>query len=120
MSILPLTQDSHHFFNESKFNLMSETAVFVNIGRGPTVKEDDLIKALENKNIGGAILDVFEKEPLDKESKLWGLENVLMTPHSADLTGDYFTLGFEIFKKEFLNYSSGKPLTCQVNKKKGY
>lgn len=63
---------------------MKKSAVFMNIGRGPTVLEQDLVSALQDETISGAVLDVFEVEPLPKESALWKMDNVLMTPHCAD------------------------------------
>jgi phosphoglycerate dehydrogenase-like enzyme len=63
---------------------MKKSAVFMNIGRGVTVKESDLVKALNEKMISGAVLDVFEKEPLTEQSEIWECENVLITPHCAD------------------------------------
>jgi len=73
------------FFNaQSTFSKMKKTAVFMNIGRGTTVNEEDLAAALKSKEIAGAVLDVFKKEPLIKESPLWDCENVLITPHCAD------------------------------------
>ena len=65
---LPLTPETKDFFNAATFKMMKKTTVFMSIGRGPTVKEDDLIKALKNKVLGGAVLDVFAKEPLDSKS----------------------------------------------------
>ena len=63
---------------------MKPSGIFMNIGRGPTVKEDDLVKALKEKMIAGAVLDVFTLEPLPQESELWSLPNILITPHCAD------------------------------------
>ena len=84
VGVLPKVSDTGDFFNmESTFSKMKKTAVFMNIGRGPTVQEEDLIKALKEEIIGGAVLDVFKKEPLDQESELWSLPNVLITPHCA-------------------------------------
>lgn len=62
---------------------MKPSSVFINIGRGVTVNEDDLILALQTKQIAGACLDVFAVEPLPKESPLWDMPNVLMYPHTA-------------------------------------
>ena len=74
------------FFNmESTFSKMKKSAIFMNIGRGTTVNEPDLIQALKDETIGGAVLDVFEKEPLPKESELWGIKNLFMTFHCADV-----------------------------------
>ena len=84
VGVLPKVADTGDFFNmESTFSKMKPTAIFMNIGRGPTVQEEDLIKALKDGVIGGAVLDVFKKEPLDTESELWSLPNVLITPHCA-------------------------------------
>lgn len=81
------------FLNESTRNLVDKTflkkmksdALLVNTARGPIVCEDDLIEALENNVIGGACLDVFTVEPLDLDSKLRTLKNVVLTPHSAGM-----------------------------------
>ena len=62
---------------------MKKSAVFMNIGRGPTVNEVDLLEALKTEMIGGAVLDVFKQEPLSQESEIWNLPNVLITPHCA-------------------------------------
>ena len=67
---------------------MKKTSVFINVGRGETVVEEDLIKALKDGTIQGAALDVFKTEPLPQDSELWNLPNVLITPHSGGLSGD--------------------------------
>lgn len=73
------------FFNmESTFSKMKKSSVFMNIGRGTTVNEEDLAKALKEETIAGAVLDVFKVEPLTSESPLWDCKNVLITPHCAD------------------------------------
>ena len=61
----------------------------MNIGRGPTCNEPDLIEALKTKQIAGAVLDVFTVEPLAEDSELWSLDNVLITPHCADRDHDF-------------------------------
>lgn len=80
---LPLTSDNEGFFNNEKFCLMKDSAVFVNIARGKLVNQNDLISALEQEKIAGAVLDVFEEEPLVDDSKLWDFENVILTPHNS-------------------------------------
>ena len=77
--------------------MMKPTSIFMNIGRGNTVKESDLIEALKTKVIAGAVLDVFEVEPLSKESELWDMPNVLMTPHCADQDAQYLDRAIAIF-----------------------
>ena len=80
---LPLTDDTKGMFRKSKFNLMKSSSVFVNIARGQLVVENDLIDALKKKKLSGAVLDVFEEEPLDESSPLWDMENVIITPHNS-------------------------------------
>ncbi|WP_080873764.1 D-2-hydroxyacid dehydrogenase [Oceanobacillus timonensis] len=86
---LPLTEETHHLMGEEQFKQMKEEAFFVNIGRGSVVDEEALIQALENKDIAGAGLDVFEKEPLENTNPLWEMENVIVTPHTAGATEFY-------------------------------
>ena len=80
---LPLTKDNAGFFNKEKFDLMKNTSIFVNIARGKLVNEQDLINALESNRISGAVLDVFEEEPLNQPSNLWDMDNVILTPHNS-------------------------------------
>lgn len=80
---LPLTSDNEGFFNNEKFCLMKDSSVFVNIARGKLVNQNDLVSALEQCKIAGAVLDVFEEEPLDESSKLWDFDNVIITPHNS-------------------------------------
>ena len=83
VSTLPLLNSTHHFWNAKKFSLMKSETVFVNISRGKTVDTEALIFALKEKKIAGAILDVFEDEPLIRESELWGIEYLILTPHNS-------------------------------------
>lgn len=85
---LPLTDDTKGMFDKSKFDLMKNSCIFVNIARGQLVVENDLIDALKNKKISGAVLDVFETEPLEKTSPLWDMDNVIITPHNS-FVGEY-------------------------------
>lgn len=80
---LPLTSDNVGFFNADKFSIMKDSAVLVNIARGKLVNQNDMIEALEQNKIAGAVLDVFDEEPLAEDSKLWNFENVILTPHNS-------------------------------------
>jgi phosphoglycerate dehydrogenase-like enzyme len=62
---------------------MKRDAVIINISRGAVVNTEQLIKALSEKRIGGAVLDVFEEEPLGEDSPLWDMENLIVTPHNS-------------------------------------
>jgi len=79
---LPLTKESKGLINSERFEKMKSGAVLVNIARGGVVETDALISALKNK-LMGAVLDVFESEPLSEESPLWDMQNVVLTPHNS-------------------------------------
>ena len=79
---LPLTEETKHLMNKRMFGKMKEGAVLVNVSRGAVVEEEALCEALESK-LGGAVLDVFEEEPLTAESPLWEMEHVIVTPHNS-------------------------------------
>ncbi|WP_308619581.1 NAD(P)-dependent oxidoreductase [uncultured Eubacterium sp.] len=80
---LPLMDSTRGMFDKTKFELMKENSIFVNLARGPLVVENDLIDSLEQKLISGAVLDVFDVEPLEKNSPLWDMKNVILTPHNS-------------------------------------
>ena len=79
----PSTPEAHHMLSEEQFRLMKPTALFINNGRGPTVDEKALIRALDEGWIAGAGLDVLEQEPPDPENPLLHMDNVILTPHVA-------------------------------------
>lgn len=79
---LPLTKETENLFDENRLHKMKNGAILVNIARGKIVDEGALINAL-NSNLGGAVLDVFENEPLSNDSPLWELKNVILTPHNS-------------------------------------
>lgn len=78
---LPLTEQTKHLINDNKLRLLNDGAVLVNISRGAVVDTEALIKHIDR--LGGAVLDVFEEEPLDKTSLLWDNPNIIITPHNS-------------------------------------
>ena len=80
---LPDTPQSRHFINAETLAMMKSSATLINVGRGSIVNEPDLVTALQQGQIAAAVLDVFETEPLPKDSLLWSLPNVYVTPHFA-------------------------------------
>lgn len=80
---LPLTDSTANMFDKTKFSIMKDTSIFVNVARGQLVNENDLIDALTKKEIAGAVLDVFNSEPLEERSPLWDFDNVILTPHNS-------------------------------------
>ena len=80
---IPLTETTRHLLDESRFARMKPGALLVNMARGAIVDTDALLAALKSGHLSGAVLDVFEEEPLGADSELWDLENVLITPHNS-------------------------------------
>ncbi|WP_308637166.1 D-2-hydroxyacid dehydrogenase [Paenibacillus silvisoli] len=83
VNILPLTNETHHLFQAERFAAMKRSAYLINVGRGATVRTEDLVEALQRGDIAGAGLDVFEQEPLPADHPLWAMPNVIITPHNA-------------------------------------
>jgi phosphoglycerate dehydrogenase-like enzyme len=96
---VPLTLETRGMFGEAQLRAMKETAYLINIGRGGTIDEACLIKALDQGWIAGAGLDVFEEEPLSAESPLWRMENVIITAHYSGMTPHYHERGLVISKR---------------------
>ncbi|KAL3131826.1 hypothetical protein ABBQ38_007540 [Trebouxia sp. C0009 RCD-2024] len=120
VAALPHTDKTEKLVNAAAINSMKRTGVFVNIGRGQTVDEEALVKALQEKRIRGAGLDVTCTEPLPKESPLWDLENVLLSPHTADRTTTFQAEAIQQFTDLAKLYVQGKELYNVVDKEIGY
>lgn len=122
VNILPGTKATHHLFDAEKFALMKKGAFFVNGGRGSAVVENDLIAAVESGHLAGAAVDVTETEPLPKESPMWQVENIHITPHTA---GQYHLAAthdniVNIAKENLIRFLAGKELINQVDFATGY
>ncbi|MFW3146634.1 MAG: D-2-hydroxyacid dehydrogenase [Thermoplasmatota archaeon] len=117
---LPLTEETEGIVGEREFRLMKRNAFFINIGRGKLVMEEDMIKALEEGWIAGAGLDVFEIEPLPAESPLWGMDNVVITPHSS-VGGDPADHDVvSLFIENLERFIKGERLLNLIDKRAGY
>ncbi|UDE96330.1 phosphoglycerate dehydrogenase [Carnobacterium viridans] len=114
INILPHTDKTHYFFNQDTFSQMKEGTLFVNVGRGPTVKTDDLIAALDNGQLAFAGLDVFETEPLPEESALWNREDVLITPHITGIAEQFKKRLFAIFEENLKAYLAEEKLPVNL------
>ncbi|MDT8307808.1 MAG: D-2-hydroxyacid dehydrogenase, partial [Anaerolineae bacterium] len=117
---LPLTDKTHHLFDEQMFRAMKPTAFLVNVGRGELVTESDLVRALKKGWIAGAGLDVFENEPLPEDSPLWALDNVIISPHVSGFTEAYDERATELFVENLRRYLRGEPLLNVVDREHGY
>lgn len=118
LCVLPLTPQTRGLIGERELRAMKPTTWLVNIGRGPVISQPALIRALQEKWIAGAILDVFETEPLPAEHPLWEMPNTVVTPHisgpnnPADIA--------PIFNANLRRYLAGAPLRHVVDRRRGY
>lgn len=116
----PLTPSTRALIGAAELRQMRPDAVLINVARGKLVDEAALVHALRTGIIGGAALDVFEHEPLAADSPLWDLANVVITPHTAGLRPDYFTLATDLFIDNLHRYLAGQELRNVVDKTAGY
>lgn len=116
----PLTPQTRGLIGVEQIRAMKSSAVVINVGRGPVIDEPALIEALQGRKIRGAALDVFETEPLPEDSPLWDMDNVLVSPHCADILPNSRELAVEFFVENFHRFAKGEPLQNIVNKHAGY
>jgi phosphoglycerate dehydrogenase-like enzyme len=120
VNVLPITPSTRGVFGAATFEAMKPEAVFVNIGRGATVDEPALIEALRAGQIGGAALDVFDVEPLPEDSPLWGMPNVLVSPHRAGDHDGWEADVVALFLENLRRFVAGEPLRNVVDVALGY
>jgi phosphoglycerate dehydrogenase-like enzyme len=116
----PLTADTRELIGAAELAVMKPTAWLINVARGKLIREKDLVDALSSGRLAGAGLDVVPHEPLDEESPLWGLPNVLITPHVAGFRDDYWEAATELFCENLRRFRAGWPLLNLVDKRAGY
>ena len=118
---VPETPETKNLISKERLNMLKPTCGIVNIGRQSVMDYDVLCEKLGNNEIAGAILDVFTHEPIEKNSKLWDIPNLVITPHvSSDDNGNYVKLTLDIFIKNLKLFIENKELSNQVDKKLGY
>lgn len=123
VGLLPLTAETTGIFNAALFSKLKRDGalgapVFINGGRGGSQVEADILAALQSGVLGGASLDVFEREPLSKDSPFWDMDNVYVTPHVA-ASSDVRAL-FAHVERQIDRFESGMPLEHLVDRKAGY
>lgn len=116
----PLTERTRHVIDARRLQLFKPRAFLINVSRGALVDEAALVKALRDRKIAGAALDVFEEEPLSRWSPLWKMPQVLITPHTAFLTENVWQRHYEVFSANLKRYLAGQPLHGVVDKARGY
>ncbi|XP_071171394.1 glyoxylate/hydroxypyruvate reductase A-like [Mytilus edulis] len=118
-SVLPTTPDTKDLLSGDILkHCLEKKSVFINVGRGTVINEDSLVTALRNEWIGGAVLDVFNTEPLSVDSPLWSFPNVIITPH---ISGPCQTqLVVQTFVKNYKRFVGNEKLGGLVNWSGGY
>jgi len=116
----PLTPQTRGMIGEAELAAMRSTGVLMNIGRGPVIDEQALIRALESRRIRGAALDVFDTEPLPSDHPFWRMPNVLLSPHTADRVEGFLGPAFACFFENLDRFQNGQPLLNVVDKNAGY
>jgi phosphoglycerate dehydrogenase-like enzyme len=121
VNLLPDTPDTRGLIDKTLFAAIKETACFINLGRGPTVNQSDLIDALRTKRMRAMVSDVYEEEPLPEDSPLWALENVILTPHIAGVSPKYLERAMDIIRHNLPVYvaNSGEMINV-VDLDRGY
>ncbi|KZT67620.1 hypothetical protein DAEQUDRAFT_383796 [Daedalea quercina L-15889] len=117
---LPSTGATHHILSSTTLSHLPAHAIVVNIGRGDVIDTQALLKALDDKKLAGAALDVVEEEPLPDGHPLFGRKNVLLTPHLSGRTTMYFERGIQICAENLRRLREGEEVWNQVDFKRGY
>ena len=118
---LPETPETKNLINRKRLSLLKSSCGIVNIGRQSAMDYEALCEKLNNKELSGAILDVFTHEPIENSSKLWNIPNLVITPHvSSDDHGTYVKMTLDLFFKNLKLFISNKELINQIDKDLGY
>eukprot|EP00742_Colponemidia_sp_Colp-10_P002894 GILJ01003089.1.p1 GENE.GILJ01003089.1~~GILJ01003089.1.p1 ORF type:complete len:334 (-),score=36.29 GILJ01003089.1:260-1222(-) len=116
----PLTPDTVGLVRAEHLNSMKRDAILINVARGPVIQEEPLIEVLREKRILGAALDVFNIEPLPFDHVFYSMDNVLLSPHCADMTPSYYEDATKQFEANLQHWIRGEPLINLVDKRAGY
>jgi phosphoglycerate dehydrogenase-like enzyme len=117
---LPLTEETHYILDQAAFHSMKPSAILINVGRGGLVDQEALVAALQEKELAGAALDVFEEEPLPEGSPLWDFENVILSPHIAGLSRSLGEETLSLFIENLNRYLAELPLYNRIDRRRGY
>jgi len=116
----PFIPETDRLIGAAELALLNRGAILVNVARGRIVEEGAMIAALQEGHLGGAVLDVFDREPLDSASPLWSLPNVVITPHCSGVRPDHWDDVIELFSDNLRRFRHGEPLLNLVDCEAGY
>lgn len=117
---VPLTAQTRHLLGRAEFAAMRPDAFFVNVARGAVIDQAALVEALQAGRIAGAGLDVFDPEPLPADSPLWGMDNVLISPHVSGFTPNYDEWASDLLAENLRRFLDGDPLVNLVDRHREY
>ena len=118
VSLLPSTKDTNQIINKDFLSYMKKESLLINVGRGISINENDLIFHLKENKYFYASLDVFQEEPLPKKHKFWSIKNLTITPHVASNT--VITSAIDYIYLRYLEFTKNKKIKSDVDLKKGY
>ena len=117
----PLTAATRKILDRRRIALLPPGAAVINIGRGPLIEQDALCDALDAGALAGAVLDVFDPEPVPSDDRVWRTRNMVMTPHvSVDDAVSYIPRSLDIFFANLAAFERGEPLVTPVDLRRGY
>ena len=116
----PVTPSTNGLINRARLGLMKRDAYLINVGRGSLADEAALVEALRNRTIAGAALDVFNHEPLPRESPFWDFDNMLITPHTAAVTDRLWERHYRLICENLTRFLEGRLLLNLIDKHRGY
>jgi len=117
---LPHTESTHHIINKEVMDLMKDDSILINVSRGGNLDEEALIDALKRDKFLGVAVDVFESEPLAKDSPLWDFERVYFSPHNSWISEMKNERRYSMIYENLKRYKEGKSLNNIVNIERGY
>ena len=118
--VAALTAETRGLVSAEAIAALRPRSVLVNVARGPVVDEPALVEALRAGRLRGAVLDVFAEEPLPPEHPLWGLDNLLLSPHCADNVPGWLESALTVFLDNLERFRRGEPLRNRVDPARGY
>ena len=116
----PFLPETDRLIGAGRLALLNRGAILVNVARGRIVEEQAMITALQSGHLGGAVLDVFDHEPLDPASPLWSLPNVVLTPHSSGIRPGHWDDVIDLFSRNLRRFQRAEPLLNVVDCAAGY
>jgi len=118
--LLPLTPTTENIMNARRFAAMRSSAHLLNFGRGALIVDADLVDAVKNKTIAGAVLDVYRQEPLPADHAFWGTEGITVLPHIGGLDAHRDEIVAALFVDNARRFLAGEPLLALVDRARGY